>query len=116
MEEKKVTIQTIMNFFKEQIEQKIPIAPSIWLDGASKANILMENLDDQLGEAEFIVSETIAKEIDSGSSVALAKAKANATEAYKRLQKLKADKARAVEFMRLAKKRVELASNHKWDS
>lgn len=105
-----ITIDTIMDYFQKAVEEKTPISPSLWLDGAIKVTALLGNLDDELVEAQFATTTLLAGLLDTGVSVSLAKAKMNATEAYKSFLKLKAKRERVEQFIMLAKKRCSLQS------
>src|ERR1035437_6408221 len=110
MEKEIATIDTIMDYFQKAAEEKIPVTPSLWLDGAIKIIALLGNLDDTLIEAKFATMSLLAKLIEEGGSVSLAKVKMNATEAYKTFLKLEAKRERIAEFIMLAKKRCSLQS------
>ena len=65
MEQEKVTLDSIMDWMKEMVESKNPIKPSIYLDGAVKLNILLEDLDDEIAlrRMELIKLESRQKRI-----------------------------------------------------
>ena len=44
----KITIDTIIEWFKVQAESKIPVDPGKYLDAAQKLNALIGNLDDEV--------------------------------------------------------------------
>jgi len=110
--QKLVSLDSILAWYREKIESKQPIPPSIWLDGAAKLEVLVEELDEDLVEAKMAVNEEKASLVREGNSVAAADALVEATPAFRTYLTLKAKKERVVEFIRLAKKRTELST---WD-
>lgn len=103
----KINIDTILEWFKEQIENKQPVGAGNFLDGAFKLNILLEDLDNEIVGHETALSYIRADYIKDGKSVAQAQRLAEATEDFTKLRYLKAKKDRVVEFIKLSKKRVE---------
>ena len=103
-----VTIDTILNWFQEQIEQKIPVSAGMYLEAAQKMIVLLANIDDEIVEKELTVNRQIADMIESGDSVSAAKIKVKALNDYADLQRLIAKKERAKGFIQISKKRVEL--------
>lgn len=112
MEQKFITIEAILTWFKSQVEQKAPIAPSTWLDGAQKVNALFGELDEQLIKAEVAVNREQARFLEIGKSAAASKVLAKNTESYELYLTTKARREQAIEFIRIAKKRVE---QPRWD-
>lgn len=99
-----------MDFFEKSVEEKTPVTPSLWLDGAIKVTALLGNLDDDLIEANMACNRLLATLIEDGGSVALAKVKMNATDDYRYFLKLKAEREKVEQFIMLAKKRCSLQS------
>ncbi len=109
-----VTIELIEEWFRKMIEARDPISPATWLDGAQKMNVLMQGLDEELIEADMGVNKEIAHMIEvDGQSAAGARLLVKGKDVYHRYLSLKAKKERVVEFIRIAKKRVEL---QQWDN
>lgn len=103
------TIDQILTYVEEKVEQKIPFSPAAYLDLAHKMTALMGNLDDELIQAKMKVNRRMA-EIAKEESVAKAKILVQAEVEYENFLKLDAKREQAAEFIRLAKKRVELQS------
>lgn len=108
-----VTITSIENWFRENVEQRIPIAPSKYLDAAQKIVVLLSNLDDDLTTAEMAVNRRVAAYMESGDSAAGAKLKVKALPEYENYLRMNAQKERAIEFIRICKKKVEI---QQWDN
>ena len=102
------TIDTILTWFEEQITNRSAISPARYMDGAQKINVLKQNLDEDIVDLQMQVNRTIEAYVTEGMTHAFAKAKAQATDAYGDLLKLKAKKERAEEFIRLAKVQARL--------
>ena len=103
-----VSIDTILDYCKEQVENRIPVPPSIWLDWSWKLDSLLGDLDEDLVKAELAYNRLIANSIKEGQSATAAKLLAKATEEYAEFQRLVAKRDRVYEFIRIAKKRTEV--------
>ena len=106
--DKKITTDTIIDYLKEQIENKIPLSPNTWLDAAEKLNVLREEEDDQLIDLMQKVAIIKSDMILEGKSVAQAEAVVQSTKLYVEMQKQKARCARITEFIRIEKIRARL--------
>lgn len=107
-----MTIDTIIDGLKKRIEGNQPISPGEWLDKASELNVLLMNLEDELIKAEMAVNISMATLMTGGATAAHAKTMTKGMDEYRTYLTLKAKKEHVIEFVRLAKKRVELAH---WD-
>jgi len=101
----KVTIDSILEWFKEQIEQKNPISQEQWLDAAAKLTILAEEIDDQLSTMEAIMADAERAYIEGGEPAAKAKILKTENIDYKEYLKLKAKRKRIDRHIEIAKKR-----------
>lgn len=106
-----VTIDTIISYFDEQIRNKQPIAPHLWLDAAQKINILLEDEQDKLFDLEQAISTQKRICIERGDSVAKAKVIVESSDVFKDARKQKARIDRLVEFGRLAKQYSRTGNN-----
>src|ERR1700691_5520576 len=52
-----VTTETILDWLKEQVEQKNPVAPSVWLDSAQKLVVLLGDESDKLHRLQQRVAQ-----------------------------------------------------------
>lgn len=105
--EEAVSIDSMMAWFKERIESRQPVPPSLYLDAAAKAIVLLQDLDEELTAAEMEVHRTKAKLIET-LTASSAKELVKATDAYGTYLTLKAKKERVLGFIQVAKKRTEI--------
>ena len=90
------SIDSILAWFREQIEEKNVISNSQWLDSASRLNILSQDLDDELADYECSMAEVkvnLIKE-EKVKSKTEADCHVQATPQYNRYLKLKAKRER----------------------
>lgn len=98
-----VTTETIIGFLKDCVEQKIPVAPSMFLDSAFKLNLLLGDEIDELLELEQKVAMLRTKYILEGDTVAKSKAKVEASDYYRMARKQKARIDQINEHIRISK-------------
>jgi hypothetical protein len=108
-----ITIDTILDWFKQAVESKTPIGPGLYLESATKLVILKEDIDSQIAsfEAEMALKE--AEAIGEGKTAATAKILKIGAINYKEYLLLRAKEKRIQEFIRLAKKMSTLISENK---
>ena len=98
-----VTVDLILTWMKEQVENKNPIAPSTWVDAAQKLNMLISDETDKL----FALSQQVAQErytrIKNGDSVASAKAYVETLDMYREMKRQEAKIEQVQEAIRLGK-------------
>lgn len=105
-----ITVDTILGYLQRAIEEKLPLAPSVWTDAASKLNVLLGDEHDLLCELE----QTVAKikleylEADAKHNVSAAKSRVQASDVYRQMRKQEMLCRRVEEFIRLAKLRSRL--------
>lgn len=99
----KVTTESIIGYLKNAVEQKIPLAPSVWLDSALKMNVLLEDEHDTFFTLQSNVARVKLNFIENGDSVAKAKAKVEADPIYLVMKRQEARIERIEEHIRLAK-------------
>ncbi len=104
----KETIDTILDYFRQSIEDKLPLRPVDWLDSSAKLVILSQELDEELADLKGGMADIMAEYIKTGMPVTQAKAIANSGELYRKYLKLEAKKERIIAHYQIAKKRVEL--------
>jgi hypothetical protein len=106
----RVTVESILGTMKEWIEQRAVIKPSTWVDASAKLNVLLSDEHDRLCQLEQAVAtlKLAYLDADTDHNVSAAKARIEATDAYRlmREQRLLCD--RVVEFIRIAKLRSRL--------
>ena len=105
-----ITVDTIINWLVEQVENKNPISPQTWLDSASKLNVLLGGESEKLYKLEAICHQKRAEymcnpQMTSSKAEILVKAMPEYTEA--KIQKARIDQI--IEHIRLAKKQSMLS-------
>jgi len=108
----KVTTQTILDWIVEQVESKVPIAPSLWIDASMKLTALVGNENDKLIELQQIVAELRKMRIENGDSVAKAKVYVEATKEYGDMCRQKARIEQIYEMIRLSKVRARMEDDN----
>lgn len=106
-----ITTDTIITHLKSMVEQKIPVAPSMWVDAAMKLNILIGDEHDKLLDLEQQVARMKVAYLTDGDTVAKAKAKVEAEDIYKESRKQKAYIDQINEHIRIAKVQSRLKSD-----
>ena len=111
METQLVSVNSIMAYLQEQVENKMPLSPSIWVDAAGKIAVLLGDENDKLFELQQKVAQIRVEYIHKGAgmSVTEAKARTEATEEYKEFHKQKARVEQIAEFIRIAKLRSRIS-------
>lgn len=105
-----VTVDSILGYLQRAIEEKLVVSPSVWIDAASKLNVLLGDEHDKLCEMEQHVANLKLKylEADPKRNVSAARSRIQATDPYKELRKQEMLCKRVEEFIRLAKLRSRL--------
>jgi hypothetical protein len=98
-----ITIDTIIDHLKHCVEQRIPIGPDVWLDGAQKMTVLLGEESDRLFDLQHEVNLLRTQQMERGASAAKAKIYAESMPEYKEMQKQKARIERIQEMIRIAK-------------
>lgn len=98
-----VTTELILTTLKEWIETKTPIAPHLYVDAALKLNLLKGDEVENLYNLQQKVALRKVALIENGDSVAMAKAKTDASDEYKDYKKQEAKIEMIEEAIRLAK-------------
>lgn len=106
-----VTADSIMEWFTEQIAQKNPIDPNLFLEGALKLSVLLQSEQETLFMMEQVVARMKESLIQSGKTVAYAKTVIEATDEYRKCRVQKAKIERAIEFIRISKQYSRTASD-----
>lgn len=108
----KITIESILSWFKKAIEGGIPISPATWLDSAGKLVILSEEIDERIATAEALMADyemILIKEGKAASAAKILKKDVLKGEyTYRHLLSDIALRSRIDEHIRLAKKRQDI--------
>lgn len=108
-----VSCDVILSWLKEQVKNKVPVAPSLYLDAATKLNVLISDETDRLIEVEHDVAELRAAHIRQGHTVAAAKVYVEATPEYMDMQVRRAKIKQIEEAIRLSKLSARM-KNDEW--
>lgn len=105
------TVDTVLQWFDDTVRNGEVVPPSQWVDAGLFLTALMGEEHAKLAMLEQAVSLLQLKSLEDGKTAAYAKVSVKASDEYRdfMLQKLKCD--RVVEFIRLAKKRAQMASD-----
>lgn len=98
-----ITTDLILNWFKEQIQNKEQVDAHTWVDATQKLNILISDDHDKLFDLQQKVAQMRVALMEQGDTVSKAKAKVEATDEYKNMCKQKAKIGRIEEAIRIAK-------------
>lgn len=106
----------ILQWMKEQSENKEPIDPFLWLQAAEKLNALIGDENDLLIELQQKVASRKVELLDGGLNASITKMRVEAMQENVECQKQRAKIAQIQEAIRLAKlhsrlKSEELRSN-----
>lgn len=104
-----VSCESIMGWFQNQVEQKIPIPPSLWVDGSAKLNVLIADEHEKLFNLEHSLSMVEKDLLEKDFTSSKARVYIKAMEAYKDMQIQKAKIKQIEEFIRLGKIRARMS-------
>lgn len=113
MNEPIVTIDIILEWLKEQIEQKQPIDAGTWLDSAQKMNLLLQDESSKLYAIEQECAKIKAELITNGATVSSAKITIEASNEYRGAREQKAKIERVIEAIRLTKLQARISNDEK---
>lgn len=113
--DKLVTIDKIIDWLTEQVEQKLPIDPHLWLEASQKMNVLLQGEQENLFTIEQEVSLLRKTLLEEGKTVAYAKVMVESTNEFKQMKIQKAKIDRCLEMIRIAKLQARL-SNEEYKS
>lgn len=103
-----ITLDSIIAFLREAIQDRRQLPPDTWLDAAAKINILLSDYIDALAEKEMEVAQARVKWIEMGTSNAEAESRVKASTLYRDLQIMKGRLEQYQEMSRLARERSRL--------
>lgn len=111
MDDTLVTCDLIVGWLTNQIEQKLPIDPSTWMECASKLNVLLQGEMEKQFDMDQVVAKMRNAHLDNGKTAAFAKSQIEATDEYKKARTQKAKVERVLEVIKLAKLNARIASD-----
>jgi len=110
MDDTLVTTELIIEWLTKQVEQKIPIDPSTWLDSCQKLNVLLQGEQETLFDLEQEVAVARNILLESDMPYNKAKSKLEESEVYKKARKQKAKIERVLSMISIAKLQSRMAS------
>lgn len=105
-----VTTDLILSTLKEWVERKVPIAPYLWVDAGLKLNMFKSDETAKLYDLQQKVALRKVALIENGDSVAMAKAKTDASDEYKAYKIQEAKIEMIEEMIKLAKVQARMGS------
>jgi len=108
----KITSSTILQWFKEAVEEKRDLDTNLWVDAAHKLVIFLGDEEQKLYELQQQVAEKKLEFYDAMDKpvVATAEMKVEATDIFKEFKQQKARVNQIEEFIRIAKLRAKVSS------
>ena len=108
MTQELVTTQTTLAYLQDQVEQKIQMSPSTWIDASLKLAVLVGDENDKLFYLQQKVAQLRVDYMEKGENVSKAKALVEATDEYREAHIQKAKIDQIFEFIRIAKLRSRI--------
>ena len=105
------SIDTIIEFFTQAVENKQPIPPTQWVEAGEFLNILIGSENDKLSLLEQNVAKEKLRMMGESKSVAETKVKIEATDIYREMKQQRNRVAQIIEFIRLAKIHARIYSD-----
>lgn len=99
----KVTTDTIIDWLKLAVEQKVPVDAHTWLDAAQKLTVMIGDEHDILFGLQSTMAKKRVELLEQGFTVAKAKAYLEADPIYTLMQRQKARIGSIEEMVRIAK-------------
>lgn len=103
MNEDLITTTGILEWMKEQVQHKRPIAPEIWLDASLKLNLLKSDDNDLLIEKKHELAVKRASYVNEGGTSVAANIRLEADPLFMEVKKLEAHIETVKEAIRLGK-------------
>jgi hypothetical protein len=103
MDDTLVTCDLILGWVSDQVKQKNPIDPALWLEIALKLNALLQDEHEKLFDLEQKVAQLRNGYLNAGQTSAFAKSQIEATDEMRQAKKQKAKIQGIIETIRLAK-------------
>jgi len=104
------TVRTIIDKLAEWASQGKTVGPELWMNAASKLNVLLQGEQEELIDRKLAIAKLKASFMGEGDTAAKAKVKVEAMDEWAVLQKQAALIERTLETILLAKKNATLVS------
>lgn len=102
------TVDSIITYFNTCVAEKKPISPQLWIEGASRLNVLKGNEYDKLFELEQECAKMEANYLEQDMTSARAKTFVKSSDKWRECQKQKARVKILEDFILLSKKNASL--------
>ena len=109
--EQKVTTDTILSQLKEWVENKMPIAPNLWLDACAKLNVLKGDESKSLFKLQQAIAFVKKELMEKGYTAAKAKIWVESTDSYIDMKIQEAKIEMIEEQIRISKIQARLGQN-----
>jgi hypothetical protein len=109
--EKLVSVDSIIEWLKEQIENKHPVDAHTWVNAAQRLTVLLEEEHDTLFTLDQLVAQKRVKLLEEGFTATSAKMHVEASDEYREARKMKARIGRIEELVRLSKVQARMRDN-----
>lgn len=106
-----VNADIIINWLTEQVVNKQPVSPSVWVESAVKLNMLIGDEQAKLFQLGQNVANMKKLLLESNESVSRAKTLVEASDEYRQYCTQKAKIERAIELIRLSKVMARMSSD-----
>jgi hypothetical protein len=106
-----ITVDTILDFLKENIEKKMPISPAVYVDAAAKLNVLLSDEHAILHKLQREIAQEKVKFIETDMTSSESKVRVEALPLYEEMLNQKAKIERIVEFIRISKLQARMVSD-----
>lgn len=106
-----VTTTLILSWLKEQVEKKHPISPLVYLDAATKLNLLKSDDNDLLIELRHQLAVKRANYVNEGGTSAAANIRLEADPLFVEVRKQEAKMKQIEEAIRIAKLTARLKND-----
>lgn len=103
MNDSLVTCDKILSWLKEQVEHKRPISPELYLEAATKLNLLKSDENDHIIEIRYQLATKRAQYVNEGGTSAAANIRLEADPLYMEVKKQEAKIKLIEEAIRLGK-------------
>lgn len=108
-----ITADTIISYLQNAVEQKLPIAPTTFLDAAVKLNLLLGEEQEKLFKLQQVVAQLKIEFLDEDDKRNVSKAKmmVEASEEYRQARSQQGKIERIIEFIRLCKVQSRISAD-----
>lgn len=103
-----ITVDSILDWLKACIEQKMPVDAHQWVEAALRLNVLVVDEHDMLFTMQQAVSKKRVELLEGGKNATQAKMIVEASDEYRLTQSQKARIGRIEELVRIAKVQARL--------